>query len=232
MVWIVYKTTCLVNNKIYVGVHKTKDASIDDGYIGNGISPRHRTSILHPKFPFHYAVQKYGIENFIRETLAEFDNEEDAYLMEASIVTAEFVNRDDTYNFTLGGGRSHPTKGKIYQFDLDGNLINVYECIKDASNATGISASAIATSAREKKARRSFLWSFEKTIYPNEYAIKRLHTYYVYNSDGSYFKEFTSRANLLSELNLNSANVSRAIKRRIKTNGYYISYEKLNHFKF
>lgn len=70
-----------MNNKIYVGVHKTKDASIDGGYIGNGISPRHRTSILHPKFPFHYAVQKYGIENFIRETLAEFDNEEDAYLM-------------------------------------------------------------------------------------------------------------------------------------------------------
>ena len=48
---------------------------------------------------------------------------------------------------------------------------------------------------------------------------------------GSYFKEFTSRANLLSELNLDSSNVSRAIKRRIKTNGYYISYEKLNHFK-
>lgn len=230
MVWIVYKTTCLVNNKIYVGVHKTKDASIDDGYIGNGISPRHKTNILHPKFPFHYAVQKYGIENFIRETLAEFDNEKDAYLMEASIVTAEFINRDDTYNFTLGGGRSHPIKGRIYQFDLDGNFIKAYECIKDASNATGISVSAIATSAREKKARKSFLWSFEKTIYPNEYVINRLHTYYVYNSDGSYFKEFTSRANLLSELNLDSANVSRAIKRRIKINGYYISYEKLNHF--
>lgn len=232
MVWIVYKTTCLVNNKIYVGVHKTEDASIDDGYIGNGISPRHKTNIVHPKFPFHYAVQKYGMENFIRETLAEFDNEKDAYLMEASIVTAEFINRDDTYNFTLGGGRSHPIKGRIYQFDLDGNFINAYECIKDASNATGISVSAIATSAREKKARKSFLWSFEKTIYPNEYAIKRLHTYYVYNSDGSYFKEFTSRANLLLELNLDSANVSRAIKRKIKINGYYISYEKLNHFKF
>lgn len=232
MVWIVYKTTCLVNNKIYVGVHKTEDASIDDGYIGNGISPRHKTNILHPKFPFHYAVQKYGMENFIRETLAEFDNEKDAYLMEASIVTAEFINRDDTYNFTLGGGRSHPIKGRIYQFDLDGNFIKAYECIKDASNATGISVSAIATSAREKKARKSFLWSFEKTICPNEYVINRLHTYYVYNNDGSYFKEFTSRANLLSELNLDSANVSRAIKRRIKINSYYISYEKLNHFKF
>ena len=146
-----------MNNKIYVGVHKTEDASIDDGYIGNGISSRHETNILHPRFPFHYAVQKYGKENFIRETLAKFDNEKDAYLMEASIVTAEFVNRDDTYNFTLGGGRSHPTKGRIYQFDLDGNLISMYECIKDASNATGISTSAIATSAREKKARRSFL---------------------------------------------------------------------------
>lgn len=77
--------------------------------------------------------------------------------MEASIVTAEFVNRSDTYNIALGGGRSHPVKGRIYQFDLDGNLLNFYECIDEASAAVGLSSSAIAVSAREKKARGSFL---------------------------------------------------------------------------
>ena len=34
--YIVYKTTCLVNNYIYVGVHKTKDPNIFDGYLGRG----------------------------------------------------------------------------------------------------------------------------------------------------------------------------------------------------
>ena len=157
MVWIVYKTICLINNKIYIGVHQLESLDIDDGYIGNGISRRCTYSIHHPKFPFHYAVQKYGAENFKRETLFVFNNPEDAYEKEASIVTPEFINQDTNYNYALGGGRSRPTKGRVYQFDLDGKLINIYECIKDASKATNISESAIATSIRELKARRGFL---------------------------------------------------------------------------
>lgn len=33
--WIVYCTTCNINNKIYIGVHKT-NPEIFDGYLGNG----------------------------------------------------------------------------------------------------------------------------------------------------------------------------------------------------
>jgi len=49
----IYKTTNLINNKIYVGKHKT---SANDGYLGSGL-------IL------GYAVDKYGKENFKREIL-------------------------------------------------------------------------------------------------------------------------------------------------------------------
>jgi hypothetical protein len=35
--YIVYCTTNLVNNKIYIGVHKTTNPSVFDGYIGNGV---------------------------------------------------------------------------------------------------------------------------------------------------------------------------------------------------
>jgi hypothetical protein len=156
MVWIVYKTTCLVNNKIYIGVHKTENPE-KDSYIGNGISRRCTHSIKYPKFPFHFAVQKYGIENFKRETLFAFDNAEEAFAKEASIVTPEFINQDTNYNFALGGGRSRPTKGRVYQFDLEGKLIKMYECISEASKETGVSESAIATSIRKLKARRGFL---------------------------------------------------------------------------
>lgn len=33
MKYIVYRTTCLINNKIYVGVHHTDDPNIFDGYM-------------------------------------------------------------------------------------------------------------------------------------------------------------------------------------------------------
>ena len=49
MIWIVYKTTCKINNKIYVGVHKTETDEIFDGYYGNGIQfPRHTTKYKQP----------------------------------------------------------------------------------------------------------------------------------------------------------------------------------------
>nr|DAM35509.1 MAG TPA: GIY-YIG nuclease superfamily protein [Bacteriophage sp.] len=32
--WIVYCTTCTINNKIYIGVHKTVNPEVFDGYLG------------------------------------------------------------------------------------------------------------------------------------------------------------------------------------------------------
>lgn len=49
MKYIVYKTTCLVNNKIYIGVHGTENPEIFDGYIGDGISSYFTYYIKHPK---------------------------------------------------------------------------------------------------------------------------------------------------------------------------------------
>jgi group I intron endonuclease len=53
---IVYKTTCLVNGKIYIGLHSTDD--LNDGYLGSG-------SLLNK------AVQKYGTSQFKREILED-----------------------------------------------------------------------------------------------------------------------------------------------------------------
>lgn len=69
MKYIVYRTTCLINNKIYVGVHHTDDPNIFDGYLGRGLWKNHTRYIKNPIAPFHYAVRKYGVENFKREVL-------------------------------------------------------------------------------------------------------------------------------------------------------------------
>lgn len=88
MKYYLYKITNLINNKIYIGVHKTKD--LDDGYMGSG----KRLQI---------AIQKYGIENFEKEVLKFFENETDMFAAEANVVTEEFIQRDDTYNLKTGG---------------------------------------------------------------------------------------------------------------------------------
>lgn len=49
MKYIVYKTTCLINGKIYIGVHGTENPDVPDGYIGDGIATYFTYFIKHPK---------------------------------------------------------------------------------------------------------------------------------------------------------------------------------------
>ena len=56
--YIVYETTNLINGKIYVGLHKTENPDIFDGYIGNGLKVG--WTIKNPHTAFQYAIKKYG----------------------------------------------------------------------------------------------------------------------------------------------------------------------------
>lgn len=88
MFYYLYEIKNNVNNKVYVGVHKTDN--LDDGYMGSG-------KILLE------AIKKYGIENFSKKILEIFETQEEMYLREKEIVTSEFLAREDTYNLRRGG---------------------------------------------------------------------------------------------------------------------------------
>lgn len=103
MKYIVYQTTCVINNKIYIGVHATMDPDIFDGYLGCGVYTNRPSTYSRPNTPFKCAVKKYGIKKFIRTTIQIFDTEEAAYKLEEVLVNEEFVKREDTYNLALGG---------------------------------------------------------------------------------------------------------------------------------
>jgi hypothetical protein len=84
----IYKITNLINNKIYIGVHRTDN--MDDGYMGSGTNMKR-------------AINKYGIDNFMKNIIQCYDVYKDALKHEAIIVTEEFINRKDTYNIKIGG---------------------------------------------------------------------------------------------------------------------------------
>lgn len=91
-IYIVYKTTNLVNGKFYIGVHKQDFffPILFDNYLGSGKLLKR-------------AIKKYGTESFIRETLFVYYTQKEAYTKEKELVNEAFVNRKDTYNMILGG---------------------------------------------------------------------------------------------------------------------------------
>lgn len=227
MKYIVYLTTNLKNNKIYVGVHGTENPNIFDGYIGNSINIfRCNNELKYPKIPFHKAIKKYGYNAFRRTTIQVFDSEEEALDLEAQIVTQEFIERQDTYNIALGGGMPPRHNKAIYQYDLTGKFINEYSSLVEAAIQFNGNGNLIGIAANFKRTTYGSLWSFSKydTLDIKEYNIYNPKIpVYLYAEDCSFIKCFCSMQECCKELNVSLSRVQRASKIGNLINGFYLS---------
>lgn len=88
MFYYLYKTTNTINGNIYIGVHATKN--IADNYLGSG-------KVL------KQAIEKYGAKNFTKDILEFADTWEAILEKEKTLVTPEFLLREDVYNLRIGG---------------------------------------------------------------------------------------------------------------------------------
>jgi len=88
MRFIVYKITNLINGRYYIGRHATKN--VNDSYMGSGIAIRN-------------AIEKYGIENFKKEIIAEAESREELWELEKRIVNETVVSDEKSYNMAYGG---------------------------------------------------------------------------------------------------------------------------------
>ena len=84
MYYTIYKITNTINGKYYIGKHQTKN--LEDGYMGSGRLIK-------------AAIKKYGVENFIKEILHVFDNEQEMNQKEKELV----VLSEMSYNLCEGG---------------------------------------------------------------------------------------------------------------------------------
>ena len=84
----IYKTTCTVTGKFYVGMHSSD--SLDDGYLGSG-------KIL------GYSRKKYGDENHVREILEFCASRDELKQREKEIVNEEMLANPLNINLKYGG---------------------------------------------------------------------------------------------------------------------------------
>lgn len=84
----IYRTTCKVTGKYYIGMHSTND--LHDGYMGSGKRLR-------------YSIGKHGVENHTREILEFYFTREWLCEREAEIVCSELLNDPMCMNLKVGG---------------------------------------------------------------------------------------------------------------------------------
>ena len=84
----IYRTTNLVNEKFYVGMHSTDD--LEDGYIGSGKR-------------LGYSIRKHGLENHKFEILEFLPSREELKKREAEVVNEELLADPLCMNLKFGG---------------------------------------------------------------------------------------------------------------------------------
>jgi hypothetical protein len=94
----IYKNTCKITGKFYVGLHSTNN--LNDGYYGSG-------KILIK------SVKKYGINNHIIEILEFLPSRVELSIRESEIVNSDFLKDPMCMNIKIGGfAGSHIDKTK------------------------------------------------------------------------------------------------------------------------
>lgn len=221
MKYIVYLTTNKVNNKIYIGVHKTDTPEIFDGYLGDGAYTNKPSSYNKGKCHLHQAILKYGVSSFRRITLKEFDSEQDALDLEAWLVTWDFVKRPDTYNMTVGGGIPPLTTKTIYEFDLQGNLIKTWDSIVSITKTYGCNKDRISMCIKDKRSFNNSYWSEQDKIEVSEYRISPKGWVFQYNSEGVLLNSFTNATEASIKLDIPRDTIVASVYDRTKCHGYY-----------
>lgn len=98
-----YKTTNLINNRYYLGMHSTN--RIDDGYLGSGKR-------------LYYELNKYGRDNFKFEILEHFNSREELVQAEITLITRKDIKDPNCLNCKPGG-----SGGFDYEIGLKGSFL-------------------------------------------------------------------------------------------------------------
>lgn len=243
MKYIVYLTTntkSLINgkNKIYIGVHKTKNPDIFDSYLGCGCYANKPSTYMYPKTPFQYAVKKYGPSAFKRTVLHVYDTAKEAFSMEAKIVTQDFIKLSHTYNVAVGGVggslyRQLPEwhSKKLYQFDINGVLVKEWDSTLEAAEFYSEYYSKFDWAITDHYLFLDSFWSRNPEININTYSKSHKEYTYLYNSDGKLVVMFPSRTSCAKALGCQPQSVSKAIKTESTIKGYYVSNSMVDEFK-
>jgi len=222
---VIYKTTNLINNKIYIGKRIfNKDKFFRNKYYGSG-------KLLKE------AINKYGLDSFNREVLEEVDN----YLLEErEIYWIKFYNSNNLeigYNLTIGGNSKYGRKvGSMSDHTKKKISESVSKYLKENGhpfqnkNHSDESKEKIRNKLIGRKLPEEHVkkvadshrgMKYNKPIKPDKIKIDQSIKIKQLSLNGDFIKEWSSMMEASKELNINRSGISRACRGIYKQCGGY-----------
>lgn len=149
----IYKVTCTITGKVYIG---QTIRSIEERWTEHTRNAIHNDNLEY-KNKFHRALRKYGINKFIVKEQEVFEAET-LEALQKLLNAAEtkwiifYDSKTIGYNSTLGGdynpmygirGKDNPCSRKINQYDLEGHFIKTWDAVADIKRAYGTESNVV-----------------------------------------------------------------------------------------
>ena len=216
------------------GIYKIENMITHQVYIGQSLQievkwQQHKKPCLrfNDKLSTYYykiytAMREYGIENFqfsiIEECLpTELNNREKYWIKYYD----SYVNG---YNMTTGGdsyGRDIDKLFKIYQYDLEGNYIQGYPCVRAAAEALNGEVSNLYIALSLHHSAYGYQWSYIKLDKMDPYIGNYIPVIAFTTDTGEKVKTFLS----LNKAIFETGDTYKAIKRSCDTHQYSGNYQ-------
>ena len=213
MIGYIYLSTCLVTNKVYVGMTRQQYKlrwrdHIKDSFDENSTSYN---------FYFHKAIRKHGKESFkweiietvekdtLKELIATLKKLEIKYIK-------KYNSYKEGYNSTLGGDYSGVQCKEVNVYDDNGNLLNSFETVAEASEYYKISKGTIWSQCggfslytMHENKRIAFRWKLNGFTELDKEELSKIHynaSICMYDLEGNLVQTFSDISNAAETLNL------------------------------
>lgn len=223
MSYLIYKHTNKINGKSYIG--QTCQKPSRRWRNGSG----YKESVI-----FYAAIQKYGFNNFTHEILEEnletkaLANEREQYWI-SYYHTWIYDPKCNGYNSTQGGTHNNTTalQKKVFQLDIDNNIIAEFESISCAAAQFNVSPDRITRCCNKQKGYQTaegYYWCFADTYADSKIQQFRRRRVIRLDVDGNetFFNTVSEAA---KSIGVNRSSISRACKKGIKYRGYFWRYK-------
>lgn len=127
----IYKITCNVTKRYYIGMHSTND--LNDGYFGSGKR-------------LWFSIKYHGKENHTKEILEYCDNREELNKREKEIITDKLINENLCMNLVRGGqgggGCINFSEEKLLKFTKSGVIARINKLNNDSNYKAAVMKTA------------------------------------------------------------------------------------------